>query len=464
VSTGLLLLTAVLSGVTSPTPGDVGAQEAPAVAGTWAGVLDTGGAGTLRLVFHLAPAADGSLSATLDSPDQGAFGIAAGPVTLTADSLRIEVPVVAGHYEGAITASGARIEGTWNQGGMNFPLALEPSADSGPVRPQEPEAPYPYEAVDVRFDSKADGVTLAGTLTLPPGDGLHPAVVLISGSGPQDRDETVFGHRPFLVLADHLTRQGIAVLRYDDRGVAQSTGDISTAVTPDFADDAEGAVRFLLGRPEIDPSRIGLIGHSEGALVAPIVANRSEDVAFVVLLAGTGVNGEELLVMQLIAINRAMGVSEEITQQRSGLQRELLGLLAGTADDSVVADRAREVLAGAGVTGQAAEAQLAALRSPWMRYFLTYDPLPELRELDVPVLAVWGEKDTQVPPDGNRPQVDAALAASGNAEVTSVVLPGLNHLFQTAGTGAPTEYAAIEETFSPVALDQISEWITERTR
>ncbi len=464
MSVRLLLLTAVLSGVTSPTPGEAGAQEAPAVAGTWAGVLDTGGSGTLRLVFHLAPSADGSLGATMDSPDQGAFGIAAGPVVVAADLLRIEVPVVEGHYEGEIAAGGTRIEGTWNQGGMSFPLVLEPSEDTGPARPQEPEEPYPYEAVDVRFDSEAEGVTLAGTLTLPPGDGPHPAVVLISGSGPQDRDETVFGHRPFLVLSDHLTRQGIAVLRYDDRGVAQSTGDISTAATPDFADDAEGAVRFLLGRPEIDPSHIGLIGHSEGALVAPIVANRSADVAFVVLLAGTGVNGEELLVMQLIAINRAMGVSEEITQQRSDLQKELLGLLAGAPDDSAAAERAREVLAGAGVTGQAADAQVAALQGPWMQYFLTYDPLPELRALNVPVLAMWGEKDAQVPPDGNRPQVDAALAASGNADVTSIVLPGLNHLFQTADTGATTEYATIEETFSPVALDRISEWIRERAR
>jgi fermentation-respiration switch protein FrsA (DUF1100 family) len=347
---------------------------------------------------------------------------------------------------------------------MSFPLALEPSDDAAPARPQEPEAPFPYEAVDVRFDSEAEGVTLAGTLTLPPGDGPHPAAVLVSGSGPQDRDETVFGHRPFLVLADYLTRNGIAVLRYDDRGVGKSTGDIATAVTPDFADDAEGAVRYLGSRPEIDDARIGIIGHSEGALVAPIVANRREDVDFVVLLAGTGVDGEELLVMQLIAINRAMGVSEEITQQRSNLQKALLELLSGAPDDSVAGEQAREILAGAGVTGQAADAQVAALLNPWMRYFLSYDPLPELRRLQVPVLAMWGGKDTQVPPDGNKALVDAALMESGNPDVTSVVLQGLNHLFQTADTGATTEYAGIEETFSPVALDQISEWIAARAR
>lgn len=445
-------------------PGETGAQEFPDLAGAWAGTLDTGGAGRLRLVFHLTRADDGTLGATMDSPDQGAFGIAAGPVTVTSDSIRIEVRIAAGHYQGAIAPDGARIEGTWNQGGMSFPLALEPSDEAAPARPQEPEAPFPYEAVDVRFDSEAEGVTLAGTLTLPPGDGPHPAAVLVSGSGPQDRDETVFGHRPFLVLADYLTRNGIAVLRYDDRGVGKSTGDIATAVTPDFADDAEGAVRYLGSRPEIDDARIGIIGHSEGALVAPIVANRREDVDFVVLLAGTGVDGEELLVMQLIAINRAMGVSEEITQQRSNLQKALLELLSGAPDDSVAGEQAREILAGAGVTGQAADAQVAALLNPWMRYFFSYDPLPELRRLQVPVLAMWGGKDTQVPPDGNKAQVDAALMESGNPDVTSVVLQGLNHLFQTADTGATTEYAGIEETFSPVALDLISEWIAARAR
>jgi len=443
-------------------PPGMSAQDAPDLAGAWAGTLETG-AGTLRIVFHLTPADDG-LGATMDSPDQGAYGIAAGPVTLDAGRLRIEVPVVSGHYDGTIAAGGARIDGTWHQAGMSFPLPLEPSADAEASRPQEPGKPYPYEAVEVEFESVASGVTLAGTLTLPPEAGPHPAVVLVSGSGPQDRDETIFGHRPFLVLADHLTRNGIAVLRYDDRGVGGSTGEFATAITPDFADDAEGAVRYLLSRPEIDTGHIGIIGHSEGAQVAPIVVNRCDDVAFTVLLAGTGVDGEELLVMQLIAINRAMGVSEEVTAQRSGLQRELLALVARTPDDSVAAEEARDVLAGAGVTGRAAEAQVAALLSPWMRHFLTYDPLPELRALSVPVLAMWGEKDRQVPPEGNREPVDRALAESGNPDVTSIVLPGLNHLFQTAGSGAPSEYAGIAETFAPAALDQITEWIAVRVR
>ena len=445
-------------------PGPAGAQVSSSLVGAWAGVLDTGGGGSLRIVFHLAEGADGSLDATMDSPDQGAYGIAAGPVTVDGHAVRIEVPVVAGHYEGTFLDDVGRIDGTWHQGGANLPLSLELSDDSGPSRPQEPEPPYPYEATDVSFESTATGVMLAGTLTVPPGDGPHPAVALVSGSGPQDRDETVFGHKPFLVLADHLTRSGIAVLRYDDRGVGQSTGNIATAITPDFADDAEGAVQYLATLPAIDPEAIGIIGHSEGAIVAPIVANRSDDVAFVVLLAGTGVPGEELLIMQLIATNRAMGVSEQVMAQRSELQQELFRVLRSAPDDSAAAAQAREILADAGMTGQAADAQVSGLLNPWMRYFLEYDPLLELRELQVPVLSLWGSKDMQVPPEGNREPVEQALADSGNPDVTVNVLPELNHLFQTSDTGAPTEYATIEETMSPVALDAISEWIATRVR
>ncbi|MEK6255415.1 MAG: alpha/beta fold hydrolase, partial [Gemmatimonadales bacterium] len=371
----------------------------------------------------------------------------------------------AGEFTGRFSDDRSTIDGSWAQGGASMPLLLaRTDAESlAPNRPQEPQPPFPYEALDVEFDNLEAGIRLAGTLTIPGGDGPHPAVTLLTGSGPQDRDETVFGHRPFLVLADYLTRHGIAVLRFDDRGIGASTGDFAVATTSDFASDALAAVAFLKTRPDVDPEKIGLVGHSEGAIVAPMAANRGGDVAFAVLLASTGVNGRELLVMQAKAMNRAAGLPETVIEQRAEVQESLLDVVADAESDSVAAERARVILADAGLTGDAAEGQIRSLLSPWMKYFLTYDPLPELRELSIPVLALNGEKDTQVPPTENLLPVEEALREGGNPDVTAEVLPGLNHLFQTAETGVPAEYAGIEETFSPAALEKIAAWILERT-
>jgi fermentation-respiration switch protein FrsA (DUF1100 family) len=448
-------------------PASLPAQEdtgTGSVVGAWQGTLDAAGT-ELRLVFHVEHDADGRLVGSLDSPDQGAFGIRLSAVEVDSTAVRFAVASLGGEYSGRPTRDGEAIEGHWSQGGARFPLDLARTEEAplAPERPQEPEPPYPYTSLDVVFDNPDAGIRLAGTLTIPSGDGPHPAVALISGSGPQDRDEAVFGHRPFLVLADHLTRRGIAVLRTDDRGVGESTGDFAAATTLDFASDALAAVALLASRPEVDPERIGLIGHSEGALVVPMVANRSADVAFAVLLASSGVSGEELLTMQLIAINRAQGMSESVTEARSALQKRLLDVVASTADDSSAAVEARRILEQAGVTGEPAEAQVRALLTPWMRYFLTYDPLPALRELAVPVLVLAGEKDTQVPPTENLGPADRALREGGNPDVTTEVLPGLNHLFQTADTGSPAEYARIEETFAPRALATIADWIADRT-
>ena len=380
-------------------------------------------------------------------------------------SVRFEFAMAGGEFTGRFSDDGNRIDGSWAQGGASLPLLLERTDAQAlaPKRPQEPQPPYPYEALDVQFENPEAGIRLAGTFTIPAGDGPHPAVVLISGSGPQDRDETVFGHRPFLVLADYLTRSGSAVLWFDDRGIGASTGDFAVATTPDFASDARAAVAFLKARPEVNPEKIGLVGHSEGAIVAPMVANRGGDVAFAVLLAGTGVNGRELLVMQAKAMNRAAGLPETVIEQRAEVQERVLDAVVVADSDSVAAERARAILAEAGLTGDAAEGQVRALLSPWMKYFLVYDPLPELRNLSIPVLALNGEKDTQVPPTENLVLVEEALREGGNPDVTAEVLPGLNHLFQTAETGLPAEYTGIEETFSPAALQMIAAWILERT-
>jgi fermentation-respiration switch protein FrsA (DUF1100 family) len=435
------------------------------VTGSWVGTLDAAGQ-ELRLVFHIERDDAGQLSGTMDSPDQGAYGLVLSAVEEAEDgSVRFEFSMAAAEFTGRFSDDRRTIDGSWAQGGASLPLLLERTDAEAlaPARPQEPEPPLPYEALEVEFENPAAGIRLAGTFTIPAGDGPHPAVALLSGSGPQDRNSTVFGHQPFLVLADYLTRHGIAVLRFDDRGIGSSTGDFALATTPDFASDALAAVAFLQTRSEVDPEKIGLVGHSEGAIVAPMAANQGDDVAFAVLLASTGVNGRELLVMQAKAMNRAAGLPDAVVEQRAEVQESVLDVAVVAENDSVAAEQARTILADAGLTGDAAEGQIRWLLSPWMKYFLVYDPLPALRDLSIPVLALNGEKDTQVPPTENLLPVEEALLEGGNPDVTAEVLPGLNHLFQTAETGVPAEYAGIEETFSPAALEKIATWILERT-
>jgi hypothetical protein len=437
--------------------------EEAGVRGSWVGTLDAAGQ-ELRLVFHIVRDDAGQLSGTMDSPDQGAYGLALSAVEEGEDgSVRFEFSMAAAEFMGRFSDDRRTIDGSWAQGGASLPLVLERTDAEALARPQEPEPPFPYEALDVEFENPAAGIRLAGTFTIPAGDGPYPAVALLSGSGPQDRNSTVFGHRPFLVLSDYLTRHGIAVLRFDDRGIGSSTGNFAVATTPDFAGDALAAVAFLQARSEVDPEKIGLVGHSEGAIVAPMAANQGGDVAFAVLLASTGVNGRELLVMQAKAMNRAAGLPEAVIEQRAEVQENVLDVAVIAENDSVAAEQARTILADAGLTGDAAEGQIRWLLSPWMKYFLVYDPLPALRDLSIPVLALNGEKDTQVPPTENLWPVEEALKEGGNPDVTAEVLPGLNHLFQAAETGLPTEYAGIEETFSPAALEKIATWILERT-
>lgn len=439
--------------------------EEAEVTGSWVGTLDAAGQ-ELRLVFHIVRDDSGRLSGTMDSPDQGAYGLALSAVEAGEDgSVRLEFSMAAAEFRGRFSDDRRAIDGIWAQGGASLPLVLERTdAESlAPARPQEPEPPFPYEALDVEFENPEAGIRLAGTFTIPAGDGPHPAVALLTGSGPQDRNSALFGHKPFLVLADYLTRRGIAVLRFDDRGIGSSTGNFAVATTPDFASDALAAVAFLQMRPEVDPEKIGLVGHSEGAIVAPMAANQGGDVAYAVLLASTGVNGRELLVMQAKAMNRAAGLPEAVIEQRAEVQESVLDVAVVAENDSVAAEQARTILADAGLTGDAAEGQIRWLLSPWMKYFLVYDPLLALRDLSIPVLALNGEKDTQVPPTENLLPVEEALLEGGNPDVSAEVLPGLNHLFQTAETGLPTEYAGIEETFSPAALEKIATWILERT-
>ena len=431
------------------------------VDGTWAGTLDAGGA-KLRLLFHITNSPYG-LVATMDSPDQGARRLVA-TVSRTGSSLKLEIKQIAGTFEGTVDEGHTKIDGTWSQGAARLPLVLTPAENAlriEPRRPQNPVKPYPYRDEEVAYDNKTANITLAATLTLPPGPGPFPAVLLITGSGPQDRDEAILGHRPFLVLADYLTRRGIAVLRADDRGVGKSGGVFATSTTVDFAADAEAGVAYLRTRPEIDAKKIGLVGHSEGGVIAPLVASRNPAVAFIVMMAGSGVPGDEIIVAQTTLMSQVSGLRADQVEKNSALERQILKIVKEEKDDAALAVRLRDALRGT-VRPEDMEQQIKALSAPWYRYFLTYDPVPALKRVTCPVLAINGERDLQVPPKQNLPAIRKALESSGNTRVEVVELAGLNHLFQSAKTGLPGEYAQIEETISPVALELIAGWIKKQ--
>ena len=435
--------------------------------GTWMGTLDTGTI-KLHVVFHILNSANG-LTATMDSPDQGMKSLQTSAVKRAGASLRIEADKLDGVYVGTIAADKSSIDGKWTQKGNTFPLVLKPVKDEAvlePKRPQNPVKPYPYRDEDVTYENKIQNVTLAATFTVPQGKGPFSAVVLITGSGPQDRDETLLGHKPFLILSDYLTRHGIAVLRADDRGTAKSTGDFKTATTADFATDTEAGIAYLKTRLEVDPRKIGLIGHSEGAVIAPMIAARNPDVAFIVMMAGSGVSGDQVLVAQREAIAVAGGTKPEEAAKYAAKEKEMLALIEAEKvstekDDAALEKELREKMAG-DVPESQIGLQIKLLTSPWFRYFLTYDPASALRKVTCPVLVLNGEKDKQVLPEQNLPPIRQALTQAGNKHFEVDELPGLNHLFQTANTGSPTEYAGIEETMSPVALEKINTWIAKQ--
>jgi len=445
------------------------------IEGIWEGQLKVPGT-ELRIVFNISKNQDGALTATLDSPDQGVTDIPVEEVIFKDNTLHLEVKSAGSVFEGNVSEDFLVIEGEWKWSGQSVPLIVNRIDKAIEIlRPQEPKKPYPYIEEEAIYENKEAGITLAGTLTLLPGKSSFPAVLLITGSGPQDRNETVFGHRPFLVLADYLTCQGIAVLRVDDRGVGESTGDFSQATSEDFASDVLAGVVYLKTREEINPEQIGLIGHSEGGIIAPMVAVQSPDVAFIVMMAGTGLPGEEILYLQGALISRAMGISEEDITKNRQFNEKIFSVIKEEKDKKNAEERLRQMFMEdwekmsdeekekIGDPEVYLNAQLQSLLSPWLKFFLTYDPKPTLSKVKCPVLAINGEKDLQVPPKENLSAIEEALKAGGNQNYTIKELPNLNHLFQTAQTGLPSEYVKIEETISPVALKIISDWILEQT-
>lgn len=436
--------------------------------GTWSGELKVP-TGLLKVIIHIKDSVKG-LNATMDSPDQHAFGFPVSVITFDNSKLHLEISNVI-VYDGELQADS--IKGIFKQSGMSFPLNLKRDKATKTVmlRPQEPKEPFPYLSEDVIFENKKDNISLSGTLTFPKKEGVFPVVVLIAGSGPEDRNEEVFGHKPFLVLSDYLTRNGIAVLRYDKRGIGKSTGNYQTATSADFASDAESAIKYLQTRKEINKKKIGLIGHSEGGLIAPMVASENKSVAFIVLLAGPGLNGEQVLLLQEQAIGKSSGMAGEdlkkqITENKNEfdiitkvnkeieMKKELSSYIQSELPDSLAQNQKEQVV----------NQKLKILASPWFVYFLKTDPATYLKEVKCPLLALDGSKDLQVLPEQNINAIKTALAKGGNEKVTTEILPGLNHLFQECKTGLPGEYGSIEQTFSPSALSIIKDWILKQAK
>jgi len=441
------------------------------IEGSWSGKLRAQGI-ELRLVINISADKNDSLLVTIDSPDQGAKDLPCSKVRIGTDSILIESKRVAGSYLGRFNPEFTTLSGIWRQSGLIFPLILQKSRGKTSLnRPQEPLPPYPYDTLEVTFRNNKDKINLSGTISLPKSGKIKAAVILITGSGPQNRDEALLGHKPFLVLADYLTRNGIAVLRYDDRGIGKSEGNFAIATSFDFANDAESAFDFMKTRKEFDSCRLGLIGHSEGGLIAPIVASRREDVDFIVMMAGPGLTGEQILLLQSALISKAAGEDEKTIKTSQKFSREIYSVLKKYPDNEIASGKIRTLIADFDKkqindtaykpsSETEIKLQIQSMISPWFRCFLTFNPLDYLTKLHCAVLAINGSLDLQVPPGENLQAIEKAMIFGGNVNYHIEEVPGLNHLFQTAKTGAPTEYASIEETMSPVVLRIIADWIT----
>ena len=441
------------------------------ISGNWSGKTKRGDK-ELTFVFTIKKQGD-TYESTMAVPTFRVSGVKPKSTTYSNGKLIIDGSNVGMNYQGEFNKDTQEFEGTYKEGAIVLPLNLKRGevkiADSR--RPQEPVKPYPYYEEEVTFENIEAKVSLSGTLTLPSKKGKFPVVILISGSGAQDRDETFMGHKPFLVLSDYLTRQGIGVLRFDDRGHGKSTGDFGTATTADFAKDVLNAVKYLKTRNDIDVKNIGLIGHSEGGIIAPLVANQTKDVSFIVLLASTGISGAELSVIQSKTL-RGFPVKDEVAYEKN--TRKAIAIVTSNKGNEEIKKEIRAhynaflrpILTSLSVPEKNINAfvnnQVKASTKPWNRYFLSYNPADEFEKLQIPVLSLNGSKDTQVDAKINQTGIKKALIKGGNKDYKIIELENLNHFFQECETGKMNEYRKIEQTFSPVALKEIATWVLSR--
>ncbi len=448
------------------------AQDSNTISGTWVGSINLGTI-ELRIVLNVNDTT-GKLVTLLDSPDQGVKDIPTDSTTLLANKFAVYATLLKAKYEGDLQPGDSLINGKWFQAGQSWDLILHKRHSSFTLkRLQEPKPPFPYKVEEVTFKNNKAGISLAGTLTIPEGEGPFPAVVLITGSGPQNRDEEIMGHKPFWVIADYLTRHGIEVLRYDDRGIGKSEGKFNIATTYDFADDAEAAFNWLFSRPETDKSKVGLVGHSEGGMIAPVIASRNKNVGFIILLAGPGEPGLKILEDQTKLIMQKSGSSKKEIKQTTSLNDKLFDIVihepdSAKANQKLIAAITDGINRSKSISDSIKEttitqtlARIGQLLTPWFRTFLLFDPKPYLEKTTCPVLALNGSNDLQVPCAENLEGIAKALKKGGNTKYETVQLEGLNHLFQHSETGLPTEYGKIEETFAPEALQIMDSWINK---
>ncbi|MGI4832861.1 MAG: alpha/beta hydrolase family protein [Janthinobacterium lividum] len=443
--------------------GPARAQVLPRLSGDWRAAL-----GPLTLTAHLHDPASGPRSATLDVPEQHAQGLPLD-FSVRGDSVFFYLAVAHARFAGKRAADGQTLAGDWEQAGRLIPLTFTrlvagqvPAA--APRRPQTPKGPFPYRSTAVTFASPAPSVTLAGTLTEPAGPGPFPAVVLLTGSGPEDRDETIFGHKPFAVLADYLARRGVAVLRFDDRGVGQSTGTLQGTTSADYAADARTALAWLRAQPGIEKQHVGLLGHSEGGTAAVLAAGQPQPPNFLVLLAAPGIAGNELIVQQTVALARLRGDGPAALATVEQQERQVLAAVTQNPSNAQARAKLLPLLTAAGVNSPQADQVIAQLTSPGYRALLTDRPAQDLAKVRCPVLALNGSKDVQVAAGPNLAGIRQGLQAAGNPDATVRELPGLNHLFQTAATGSVAEYGTSEETFAPAALQVIGDWVVAHSK
>lgn len=400
-------------------------------------------------------AVENGYAATFDVPAQGAFDIPVDEVSFQNGQLQLKMNAMDASYSGTLKDSG--IEGNFTQRGMTFPLNLARSEmkEQKKTRPQDPQPPFHYQIEEVTFVNEKEGNTLAGTLTIPEGEGPFPAMVLVSGSGQQNRDEELMNHRPFWVIADYCARHGIAVLRYDDRGVGGSDGEVKNATSMDFSYDAEAAFDYLRNRKEINATKVGILGHSEGGVINFMVSARRPEVAFLVSLAGPSVNGIAVLKEQQSAILRASGMTEEMVQFNGNANAQMFDIIETSNDREEADSLLRQLLKGWGYNEELTEQTVGQMASPWMYYFLRYDPTDAIVKTNCPALLLNGTKDLQVIASQNLPGYEKIIAEHGKTNLTLRELPDLNHLFQHCETGSPNEYFEIEETISPEVLEMV---------